>query len=413
MGFGVWVGLLAAGVLGGSLSCATLIVRSRAIAITVAGAALATLATIGLVWAIQAGSGRLDAAIAASFLALGAGGGGFALTASLVAPLTRWPRTTALAVGPGAAGSTVHVVLLADCEPERYDPRAVTDALEELDAADAPMPPEIARPLIYAAERSRYRRHGGSPSRAAVRSIAARVSETLEAAGHTATVTPAFCTGEERMAEVAGRLASAGVQRVAIVPLSAAWTRRLEDAVAPVRAREATTAGLRSEIAEPLSTSDAITDALAERVLEAMTPDVGEAGVCLVSEGLPEELAALSRAENEQTTFFVQRVRAALIDRGFTGDLVRQGWLEWQEPDVSEAARHLGAMGAHAIALVPVTYPVETLDTLVELRFVAEHTADETGAPTKALAAWGDDPAVITELADRAIAAIGRLSDAG
>jgi len=71
--------------------------------------------------------------------------------------------------------------------------------------------------------------------------------------------------------------------------------------------------------------------------------------------------------------------------------------------------RHLAAVGARRIALVPVSFPAETIATLVDLHFAAERGAEETGASVVVLGAWGDDPAVVEALHAGVIDAMTRF----
>jgi protoheme ferro-lyase len=122
--------------------------------------------------------------------------------------------------------------------------------------------------------------------------------------------------------------------------------------------------------------------------------------VVLVSQGAPDQLERDNPAACEQATFFAQRVRAELVEAGLAAERIRRAWLEWEEPDVYEAVRHLAAVGARRIVLVPATFPVETIATLIDLRFSADRAAADTGAAVTVLPAWGDDPALMEALTE-------------
>jgi protoheme ferro-lyase len=303
------------------------------------------------------------------------------------------------------------VVLLSDSEDEHYDPRAVTAVLTRYEAAEVALPPDVARPFVYASERSRYFRAVGSPARRSVRATATALAARLAADGTAADVRVAFCDPPETLAEVVTNLAREGASRIVVAALTVAWTRSFEVAVAETMALGAETAGVRIEVTDPMWASPHIAAMAAQRSLAALAVDPDAGGVVLVSEGEPWQGDRDDPAPGEQTTFFAQRVRAELIGAGLGADRIRRAWLEWEEPDVSEAVRHLAALGARRIALLPVTFPTEAIATLIDLRFAAERAAEETGTVTAVLRAWDDDPAVVESLVEGIEASAERLHD--
>jgi protoheme ferro-lyase len=408
--FAPWAAVFLAGVAGGIIVCAAMVVpRDRLWWTTLLGAvaAIAVVASCATVWHAAA---RVDALIAAAFIALGSCAGGYALASSLVATFTR-PRAIRSPIPrTGATDDRLHVVLLADAEPETYGPGAVTVDLERFEAAEVPLPPDIARPLVYASERSRYHVAAGSPARAAARDTADALAERLIADGVDADVRVAFCDGDSTLAEVVAELAADGAHRIVIAGLTVAWSRSFETAVAEAADLGASAAGLHLEVTDPLWASPHIAAMVARRALSALDPDPSANGIVLVSAGQPWEWGRDDPAAAEQTTYFAQRVRAELIEAGLTADRVRHAWLEWEDPDVSETVRHLAAVGARRIALVPATFPLESIATVVDLHAAAERAAVETDSDTVVACAWGNDPSVIESLVEAIRAAMARIA---
>jgi sirohydrochlorin ferrochelatase len=133
--------------------------------------------------------------------------------------------------------------------------------------------------------------------------------------------------------------------------------------------------------------------------------------VVLLSEGDPWEAARAHESYREQLTYLVQRVRAELIDAGVSPERIRRAYLWLEEPDIAEAVRHLSAVGARTIALVPVTFPSETLATRIDIGQAAERAFAETGASVSVIAPWGNDPAVIQALCEEIAGAMARLGE--
>jgi hypothetical protein len=199
------------------------------------------------------------------------------------------------------------------------------------------------------------------------------------------------------------------VDRIVVAGLTVAWNRSFEAAVTRTLDLGTAAAGISIEVTEPMWASPHIAAMAAQRTLSSLSGDPTGNAVVLVSEGEPWQWARADATASEHETYFAQRVRAELVEAGVAPDRIRRAWLEWEEPDVSEATLHLAALGARRIALLPVTVPVETLDTLVDLQFAADRAADETGATTVTLRAWDDDPAVIESLVEGIATAANRL----
>lgn len=409
MHFGPWAFLLVAGVATGAAACATMVLPRRSMAWAGAAGALfsfTAMVAAGLIWR---STQRPDALIAAVFLGAGAAIGGFALASSQAPVLTRRRRSTPSPLPSRPLGDRTAVVLLADEEPENYDPGAVTDVFERYELADVPLPPDVARPIVYASERSNYSRLGGSPARGSVRRTAAALATRLRETGTPTEVTVAYCGGGPSLEEVIAHEVEAGASRIVVAGLTVAWTAPFDAAVARASALGLADAGVRLEVTGPMWTSEHVSAMVAQRALSSLGGDRTGDGVVLVSMGEPQQFERDHPEAAEQTTFFSQRVRAELIEAGLASERIRRAWLEWEEPDVSEAVRHLTAVGARRVVIVPVDFPAETLATLVDLRFVAERAEEETGATLVVVGAWGDDPAVVEALREGVDAAAARF----
>jgi protoheme ferro-lyase len=407
-----WAVSLVAGTLAGAVTCAGFVVRRSRIALTgLAGSVAAGLLVFAMstVWSQ---SGRADASVASLFIALGALAGGYALASELLPSVSR-RRPARPELGTVAPGDAVGVILLADAESEDYRASDVTHDLDALERGDVTLPPHAARPFVYASERARYQTAGRSPARRSVGAIAAALTACLEEQGITDTVEVAFCSGGPSAAEAAVRLAARSGRHILIAALAVAWTPAFDNASAAVHALDPSRSRLNVEATEPLWASHALAVRTAERAFTAFGDTGIVDGVVLVARGNPWQIDRLFPAAMEQTTYLSQRVRAELIDAGLPSERVRQAWLEWEEPDVREAVRHLAALGASQVALVPVDLVYATLATLVDLPMAAERAAIESGVRVAAVEPLGDDPAVITALRRAVAEARSRLLPGG
>jgi hypothetical protein len=141
-----WAAMLVAAVASGCACCASLVMKRGAAPFAVVLAALTGAASAAAVVALGRATGRADLVIAAAFIGVGGFVGGFALAAALVPSITR------LAPLPGPLPSLEYrtdpptaFVLVAEGQPEEYDPATLTRAHELLVMSDVPAPPDAVR----------------------------------------------------------------------------------------------------------------------------------------------------------------------------------------------------------------------------------------------------------------------------
>lgn len=396
MGFFPWAIVLAAGMGAGATACAALVTPRRLLPwIGLAATAATALLLVGTssVWR-QAP--RPEIAVTVGLVGVGACVGGYAFAAALL-PATSRHRIAPPVLVVAPDDGVVHTILLADVEYPEYRPDDVTRVLDLYERSDVPLPPYVTRPLIYAAEQARYRRAGGSPARGSVRTLASALAARPEDEAATR-VDVAFCNGGPGLAEVIAQVAARGGRRVVVAELTIACTRAFDRAVGDAHALDLSRAGIEVALTEPLWASRGVAAAVARRALKAFGDYGLEDGVVLVSEGNPWQWDRQYPAAAEQSTFFAQRVRAELIDAGLPAERIRQAWLDWEQPDVPEAVRHLAALGAAQIALVPIDFLVDTLASTIDLRSAAEQASIETGIRVEIVAPLGDDPALVSAL---------------
>lgn len=406
-----WVGLLAGGVLAGAGACAALVLpRGRdIIATAIAVASLAT-AVVSLV-SIGRATGRVDTTIVAGFIATASGFGGFALAAALL-PVWTSPRPFVTSPGIGADNRRIAVVMLAEGEPDSYDPSVVTAGFLDLEETGVPVPIEAARTLLYFSEKSRYTSVGAASGRTSATSVADKLSLLLTPEIPNIDVHVAWLDPPDRLDSVMAEAVVEGYRRIAVVPFGIADSMHLDRAKVSVDALAPNAGGVRVAYAAPLWGNSIIARAVADQVLASVPAmDRATTGVVLVGHGQPWQWDRTHPAGSEQETYFAQRVRALLLEEGFGPGMVRLGWLDWQDQGVSEAVRHLVAFGCQRVIVVPAAMPFETLGTLIDLRGAAEEATLGTKVTLEVLPTWGDQPSVISALADAARSAIRELPE--
>jgi protoheme ferro-lyase len=407
-----WLVALLAGTLAGAATCAGFVVRRSRFAVAALAATVAAVLLSFAIVAVWQQTERPDAPAASILIAVGALVGGYALASELLPALTR-RRPVPTRLDTLAPQTGIGLILLADAESPDYRAVDVTGRLDALERADVPLPPHVARPFVYASERARYRVAGGSPSRRAVNAVAASLTERLRGTGFTGPVETAFCGGGPSAAEAVARLAARTGGRVVVATLTVAWTPAFDKAAAEVHALDRSGRDLDVDWTEPLWASHEVAIRAAERAFAAFGDDAVADGIVLVAFGNPWQFDRAFPTAMEQTTFLSQRIRSELIEAGLPSERVRQAWLEWEEPDVREAVRHLAALGARRVALLPVDLLYESLATAVDLPMATERAAEESDVRVALAQPMGDDPAIVAALQESVLATIGRKVPGG
>lgn len=405
----VWFALLFGGVLAGVGPVTAMAVPRRLEAFAVVGTVLAGLASIAGLVGIALLTTRVDEGVVAGFLGVASALGGFALAGSVLVQIGPEAPPAELPAELPAETPGVRLVFLSDAEPEDYDPADVARQLRQLVEAGVTLPPEAARAFIFASEKARYRLIGKSPARDTARLVADRLARQVADDGvHGVTV--AWCDAQPRLDEVVAFLAAHGARSIVVAQHIVAENVSIERAKRLVDLMRPASQGIRIAYAAPLWTSTRLAEHVAERALAAIgTAPIAGVGVALLGHGVPSEIDELHPASTEQETFFHQRIRARLSEAGIEEQRVRLGWLEWQEPGLTEVVRHLAALGCTRILVVPASTPADSLSTLIDAQDGVAQARVEPAAEVVVLPAWGDDEVVAGALADAVRDAISEL----
>lgn len=347
---------------------------------------------------------NVSAVGAAVLFAVAGTSAGYWATSAMLPLLARPDDRSPVVVKPPAASvdAQAAVVLLSCAEPARYGVRATARALQRLLSTGALEMPAGAMPFVFLSEKARYRQvRDRHPARDVVRGVAERLEERAAAAGGT-TLLVAWCDGRPSLVDAAPAALAAGYARVVVAVAGADGA--FETATAIHGAEEAMCsasppAHLRS--APSIWRTESLAVRLCERILETTREiELGAVGVALIAEGTPAQWESDHALWAEHETYFLQRVRLLLTERGINANAVRIGWLEWQSPDVTETVRHLAATGCERIIVVPATAVTSTLAIMVDLPHVIESARLPDTVHAITLSAWNDDPGLVDALAE-------------
>lgn len=387
----IWLVLLAGCVLFGALVVAALVLPRAATPLAVIGGLAALLTAVAAFGAISQRYAGPEAILSALAVLLAGIGAGFAVAATSLPHLARTPRPPSLPSARDADADGCGVVLVGCAEPDRYSPRAVA-ARQNLLAESADIDvPATALPFVFFADKARYRAVGGrSPASSVARQLTAAVAERLEP--EVTDVLLAWCHDPSSLASAVSTLAAAGVARATVVVLGPLDSGPLDAARIVLGQTLRENRGPDVSFASPVWEDRWLPERLAERILAATTGvSPSDIGVVLMDAGLPpvweRRYAATQRVEN----YFDQRVRVLLGEAGVADQHVRVAWLEWQTPDVTEAVRHLAALGCRRIVVAAATIALPTLETTLDLGHAITLARVPHEVQVVTVTPWGDE----------------------
>lgn len=403
----IWLALLVGCVMFGLAVVGALVLPPSA-APVIAGAGLAAL--VGAVSAfgtLAQRYGSPEAILLAMLVFIAGIVAGFAIGASALPHLAPPARPVAIALGTSGDTAAPGVVLIGCAEPETYRARVVA-ARQNLLAENADIEiPTSAQPFVYFAEKTRYRAAGGrAPGPAEARELALRVTGCL--GEDVSRVELAWCHDASSLAAAVASLTAAGVDRIGAVVLGAADSapvdelrRTLDDALRGARGPQIT-------FGPAVWNDRALPARLAARILAAtaLSPS-SEVGVVLVDQGRPPTWERRYAAAGAVENYFDQRVRALLAESGLSDQHIRVAWLDWQTPDVTEAVRHLAALGCTRIVVAAATIALPTLETVLDLSHAISSARVPAGVRVVTVSPWGADEGFVDAVCTSAREALG------
>lgn len=399
----LWVSLIVGAVLFG-VSLVGILVSRRTLEPVFATSALASFACAA--WAfgeLSIAYDRFDVLLWAVAFGVAAFAGGYALASTLLASVASFTHRLSAPTSLPPDLGTAAVVLLGDVDPDVYDERWTASDLEKL-AEEGLLHVSIAiLPFLFFAQKARYRAVGGSsPAARQLEWLAENVGDAVRSSG-ISHVETAWLGGTRDLAARVLCLAEKGYRTISIAEVMIAGSLELDEAKRRVDSLRLKELGVDVRYIDALWGAEQIASLVASRVM-SVVDDPASTGVVLIGVGQPEERAQSCRSFDEHETAFLNRVRLLLLGQGLADGTVRLAWADWHGPDVTSTVRHVAALGCTRLIVAPACFPLDTIETMLELPLSVRQARIEDGVSIISLSAWHDDPALVEELSARALA---------
>lgn len=348
---------------------------------------------------------RADAVLYALVFAIGGFIGGYALASVILETLiARGERPMLPRLNDSRPPGQPMVIVLGDVEPPVYGPRPIAGVLNGL-AEQGILGASLALlPLVFLAQKLRYRAIGGqSPSAMELDAIAERLGTALSRRASWP-VRAAWCYGERSLARVLSDSIAEGFRKFAVVNAFVADSSTVDSAKRQVDGLRLHRLGVSVTYAPSLWASERAARFIASRAMQLATgDDLERTGIALVGQAQPEESAGNRADFDLQEASFLNHVRSFLTEFGVPERNVRIAWAEWRSPDIQSTLQHLASLGCRRVIVAPASYPLDSIATVLDIPHIAGRALANRDISVVTLPAWHDDPELIEVLRSDAL----------
>ncbi len=387
----LWAGLVGASLVAGASFAGLLsTVRERE-----------SLAVLACTFAVAAGALCLNAIIqtyhapsailAAGLIVLGSLVGGYGLVAALLGYLKHEPEHVHLP-DPGNP-PRILALLLAEVEPEKYEPAFAKHRLTEMAEAGVSGTNMIITPILFAALKARYRAAGGSsPELAQARSIVEKIEAMLD---NDEFVGPLLvrCLDGTSLPNLVSAAAQSGYRGVVSAGVDVGESYGIDREKCGVDALRLDESDFPVVYAQPLWASDRLAEMVADRIL-AVATEPQRTGVALVLHGQPAKRERTHSVFDVHESAFANRIRLLITEAGIDSERIRLCWADWIEPGIATTVRHLAALDCARVLVVPCCHPFENLNTLLDFPVEIKRARVPDSVHVVQLSPWKDDPSL-------------------
>ena len=302
----------------------------------------------------------------------------------------------------GGDGHTA-ILYFTHGEPPGYSAQPWIKTIRELDHDNVPFVPWLFRPFFFNTVRHEYFEAGGSAHNKLHKAFFDTLRRSLpeeEAKGTRFYL--AFLDSNPRPDEMAIRAVNDGASKIIILPVfitESTHTVAGQEMVASVNPEAV---GVEICYTGALWDSQSLQTSFVERANEMLGGlDKSKVGILLVGHGQPTEWEEIYPAQNKQESLYCDAIREKLIADGYIPDHVVLGWMEFQQPTITESVEKLAGSGVEKILVLAASLSADSIHSDINVPAAVTKANLPSKIQVEYVGQYGDHPLAIQAMKEK------------
>jgi sirohydrochlorin ferrochelatase len=310
----------------------------------------------------------------------------------------------AITRAPGDPGDGhIAVLYFTHGEPPAYSPMPWIETFHELDTDGVSFVPWPFRPIFLNNVRREYLKVGGSAhNKVHGIMLHSLILSMPQAQAQGVRFYQAFLDSPPRPDEMAVQAINEGAGKLVILPVFLTTSSHTQAGEEMIQALDVEQYGVQVCYAKPLWDTEALQQMFvvrADRHLDGV--DKAKVGILLVGHGQPNDWDRIYPTQTEQENLFRNQVRERLIQDGYQAENIVLGWMEFKEPDITQAVSQLAARGVERILAFSASISADSIHSDIQVPEAVAAARLPANVQVVHMGAWGNSSLVIDAIRQR------------
>ena len=302
----------------------------------------------------------------------------------------------------GGDGHTA-ILYFTHGEPPAYSPMPWIETMQELDHDNVPFVPWIFRPIFFNTLRSEYLEAGGSAHNKLHTIFLDNLRRAMpEEEANGTKFYLAFLDSDPRPDEMAINAINDGASKIIILPVFITESTHTAAGQAMVASVQPEKYNIQVIYTGALWNSESLQNVFVERANEMTSGlEKTEVGILLVGHGQPTEWEKIYPAQNQQENQYREAIREKLIADGFSPENIALGWMEFQNPTITESVKELSGRGLEKILVFSVSLSADSIHSDIEVPAAIREAKLPADIAIAYVGQYGDHPLAIKAMIEK------------
>jgi sirohydrochlorin ferrochelatase len=212
----------------------------------------------------------------------------------------------------------------------------------------------------------------------------------------------AFLDSNPRPDEMAIRAINDGASKIIILPVFITESTHTVAGQKMVASINPEAVGVQICYTGALWDSQPLQTSFVERTDEMIGDiDKSKVGILLVGHGQPTEWEKIYPAQNKQESMYRDAIREKLVTDGYLPDHVVLGWMEFQQPTITESIEQLAGLGVEKILVLAVSLSADSIHSDVEVPAAVVKANLPADIQVEYVGQYGDHPLAIQAMKEK------------